>query len=119
MAEEGFYRIQRIEIYPQIDREIACTKVPDRIIRHLHELIRAVEAKSLGDDSWYKRRSVFQRSIVAALNVVCVTIARPPGKHIWRRWRALAFAEGAGSDDRLDLRQSAIEDFNFVDPTSS
>jgi hypothetical protein len=58
-----------------------------------------------------------QGAVVAVLNIVGITIPRPPTHHVWRRRRAgAAFARAASVDDCLDLclRQRAIEEFYFI-----
>jgi hypothetical protein len=65
-----------------------------------------------------ERGIVLKRSVIAALNIVRVSVGRPPTHHVdaVRRRRARTFTLASRIVDPLDLStaQRAVEDFNFI-----
>src|SRR4051812_7599607 len=81
---------------------------------------RSIEAERLAHFAGGKRRAPLQRTIMAPLYVLGVTIAGPPTHHIvWRRGARPAFARAARAVKALNIPEGerAVEDLELVNDT--
>ncbi len=117
MANKRIWAAERTKIYPQVNREIAGPKCPRWTIGHLYELVRSVKVKCLPHFAGTKCDAVLQRSIIAALNLVGIAIARPPSDHVTRRRYARALTGAARVVDFLNFSPTkrAVKDLYFID----
>lgn len=54
----------------------------------VYVIVNAVEAERVIHFAGDKARAVFRRAVVVALNVIGITVARPPADHVGRRRKA-------------------------------
>ena len=102
---------------PEVRREAGRINVEVVVGRDRH-LARAIESESLIHLRGGEAHSASQCAIVAVLNVIRISIARPPTDHVcWRRGAGPALAGAAGVVDVSNLccRNRAIENFDFVE----
>ena len=104
--------------HPGVCRKASRTWVEVRIVSNINPIIVTIQTERLTNLARRECRSALQRAVVAILNVVSITISRPPAHHVWWRWNTRpALACAAGIDNCLDFRlgKRATEDFYFVD----
>src|SRR5262249_35616302 len=113
-----------ISFHPSIHTKWA-SRIQIIVVRYIDVGVDSIEAERLLDLTPCECRSTLQRAVIAALDIIGIVVARPPGDHLRRwvytgSWLRLALTISAGVVDALDLgsRKGTVEEFDFVYQTA-
>src|SRR5439155_24712350 len=105
MADERLAEADTVELHPEVDRERSVADRPGPRIADPDEAVRAVEVERLIHQAGDETGAALEGSVVGALDVGRVSVARPPGDQAGRRrhargGRRTGVVAGGGEQER-------------------